>query len=111
MITWSGRRSAWMNRNTPPQKKKLGLWVSRLPNLSGERCAKRFHLRETGLGCALPASWNQVIGGRASPSMRSSMARKAECYVDTSALIAFLDRSDSYHPQFKRLFSQPPPLV
>src|SRR5260370_18643026 len=32
-------------------------------------------------------------------------------YVDTSALIAFVDRSDSYHPLFKRLFSDPPPLV
>jgi predicted nucleic acid-binding protein len=39
------------------------------------------------------------------------MARKTESYVDTSALIAFLDRSDSYHPLFRRLFSEPPPLV
>jgi len=39
------------------------------------------------------------------------MARKTECYVDTSALIAFLDRSDSYHPLFRRLFSNPPALV
>ncbi|MGA2038890.1 MAG: PIN domain-containing protein [Bryobacteraceae bacterium] len=39
------------------------------------------------------------------------MAKKTECYVDTSALIAFLDRSDSFHPLFRRLFSQPPPLV
>jgi len=39
------------------------------------------------------------------------MAASAECYVDTSALIAFVDRSDSYHPLFRRLFSQPPPLV
>ncbi len=39
------------------------------------------------------------------------MARRAECYVDTSALIAFLDRSDSHHPLFRRLFSEPPPLV
>jgi predicted nucleic acid-binding protein len=39
------------------------------------------------------------------------MARSREAYVDTSALIAFLDRSDSYHPLFKRLFSDPPPLV
>ncbi len=34
-----------------------------------------------------------------------------EAYVDTSALIAFLDRSDSYHLAFKRLFSSPPVLV
>jgi hypothetical protein len=26
-------------------------------------------------------------------------------------LIAFLDKSDSYHPLFRRLFSQPPALV
>lgn len=46
-----------------------------------------------------------------SRSMISSMARKTECYVDTSALVAFLDRSDSYHSVFRRLFSEPPPLV
>lgn len=39
------------------------------------------------------------------------MARKTEAYVDTSAFIAFLDRSDSHHPLFTRLFSSPPPLV
>jgi len=39
------------------------------------------------------------------------MATKIEAYVDTSAFIAFLDRSDSYHPLFRRLFSSPPPLV
>ena len=39
------------------------------------------------------------------------MARRIECYVDTAAFIAFLDRSDSYHPLFRRLFSDPPPLV
>jgi len=39
------------------------------------------------------------------------MAPKTESYVDTSALIAFLDRSDSYHPLFRRLFSSPPRLV
>jgi len=39
------------------------------------------------------------------------MAKKTEAYVDTSALIAFLDRSDSYHALFRRLFSDPPKLV
>lgn len=39
------------------------------------------------------------------------MAGKTECYVDTSALIAFLDRSDSHHPLFRRLFSKPPAMV
>lgn len=39
------------------------------------------------------------------------MERKTECYVDTSAFIAFLDRSDSFHPLFRRLFSMPPPLT
>ena len=39
------------------------------------------------------------------------MARKTECYVDTSAFIAFLDRSDTFHPLFRRLFSVPPPLI
>lgn len=39
------------------------------------------------------------------------MATKTDAYVDTSALIAFLDRSDSYHPLFRRLFASPPPLV
>jgi predicted nucleic acid-binding protein len=39
------------------------------------------------------------------------MATKTEAYLDTSALIAFLDRSDSYHPLFRRLFANPPRLV
>jgi predicted nucleic acid-binding protein len=39
------------------------------------------------------------------------MAKKTECYVDTSALIAFLDKSDSFHALFRRLFSEPPQLI
>jgi predicted nucleic acid-binding protein len=39
------------------------------------------------------------------------MARKSEAYVDTSALVALCDRSDTYHALFRRLFSDPPALV
>ena len=39
------------------------------------------------------------------------MARNPEAYVDTSALIAFADRSDTHHPLFRRLFSDPPALI
>lgn len=35
----------------------------------------------------------------------------APVYVDTSAVIAFLDRSDSFHPLFRRLFADPPALI
>jgi len=43
--------------------------------------------------------------------MKSSMARKTEGYADTAAFIAFLDKSDSHHALFRRLFSDPPPLA
>jgi len=39
------------------------------------------------------------------------MPANREAYVDTSALIAFADRSDSYHDLFRRAFSDPPPLI
>lgn len=39
------------------------------------------------------------------------MGRKTDAYVDTSAFIAFVDKSDTYHPLFRRLFSHPPRLV
>jgi predicted nucleic acid-binding protein len=39
------------------------------------------------------------------------MAGKIEAYVDTSALIAFSDRSDTHHPAFLRLFAEPPSLL
>src|SRR4051812_8533987 len=39
------------------------------------------------------------------------MIKSREAYVDTSAFVAFVDRSDSYHDVFKRLFADPPPLV
>jgi predicted nucleic acid-binding protein len=39
------------------------------------------------------------------------MAARTDAYVDTSALIAFADRSDTHHPLFRRLFGDPPRLV
>lgn len=39
------------------------------------------------------------------------MVTRTEAYVDTSALIAFADRSDTHHLRFRRLFSAPPPLI
>ena len=39
------------------------------------------------------------------------MAKQNEAYIDTSALIAFADRSDSHHTLFRHLFANPPPLV
>jgi predicted nucleic acid-binding protein len=43
---------------------------------------------------------------------RTSAPRTSvEAYLDTSAFIAFLDKSDSYHLTFKRLFASPPALV
>ena len=39
------------------------------------------------------------------------MAKNPDAYVDTSAFIAFLDRSDTYHPLFHQLFSDPPTLI
>lgn len=39
------------------------------------------------------------------------MARRTRAYVDTSALISFLDKSDSFHALFRRLFSDPPRLI
>jgi predicted nucleic acid-binding protein len=39
------------------------------------------------------------------------MARRADSYADTSAFIAFADKSDSHHALFRRLFSEPPALL
>ena len=39
------------------------------------------------------------------------MARRIEAYVDTSAFIAFADRSDTHHALFRRLFAAPPGLL
>lgn len=39
------------------------------------------------------------------------MGKRTNAYVDTSALIAFTDRSDTHHALFRRLFADPPRLV
>ena len=39
------------------------------------------------------------------------MARRTDAYVDTSAFIAFADRSDTHHDTFRRLFARPPRLL
>ena len=39
------------------------------------------------------------------------MVLKTEAYIDTSAFIAALDRSDSHHAVYARLFASPPSLV
>lgn len=39
------------------------------------------------------------------------MAKKTEVYVDTAALIAVLDGSDTYHSLFAQLFADPPALI
>lgn len=39
------------------------------------------------------------------------MASRTEAYVDTSALIAFIDKSDTFHALFRRLFADPSDLV
>ena len=43
--------------------------------------------------------------------MSKLTGKGTEAYVDTSALIAFTDGSDTHHPLFFRLFADPPPLV
>lgn len=39
------------------------------------------------------------------------MAKKTDVYVDTSAFIAFLDRSDTHHRFFLGLFENPPIML
>jgi predicted nucleic acid-binding protein len=39
------------------------------------------------------------------------MASRSDAYVDTSALIALSDDSDTWHALFRRLFADPPKLV
>src|SRR5262249_11785230 len=75
------------------------------------QCASPFRQLVTGPGCGTQGSSNLVILVPVARSMIWSMAQKTDAYIDSSALIAFLDRSDSYHPLFRKLFSKPPGLV
>src|SRR5215472_10450102 len=79
--------------------------------MSAGRFGVRSRLPPGRSGCDTQDWSNRGTHGPASQSTTSCMASKAEAYVDTSALIAFLDRSDSYHPLFRRLFSSPPRLI
>ena len=39
------------------------------------------------------------------------MGERIDAYVDSSAFIAFMDASDTYHAVFRRLFAAPPSVV
>ena len=39
------------------------------------------------------------------------MGKRTDAYVDTLAFIAFVDRSDTHHALFRRLFSGPPAII
>src|SRR5664279_4481027 len=100
-----------MNGSTRWSRRKPRRSASPSPNSCGVRCDRPCQQTTKLRGCGMRVSSNRATPIPASPSTKSSMARKTECYVDTSAWIAFLDRSDSYHSLFRRLFSDPPPLA
>ena len=39
------------------------------------------------------------------------MGKRPDADVDTSAFIAFVDRSDTHHSLFRQLFSEPPAII
>src|ERR1700691_5742142 len=100
-----------MSGNIRWPKKRPNLWTFRWQNTCAGRSARRSPRLALVRGCAMPVSWNPAIAVPASRLTRSSMARKTEAYVDTSGFIAFLDKSDSYHSLYRRLFSEPLALV
>ncbi len=59
----------------------------------------------------MPAWLNLAIVIQVKISTKLFMATKTDAYVDTSAFIAFVDSSDTYHSLFYHLFSQPPRLI
>jgi len=89
-------------------KKEAAAWGISLAEYVRRATAVRSPPRDCGnsrSGCATPDWSSRGTRSRASRLTRSFMATKTVAYVDTSALIAFLDRSDSFHPLFRRLFS------
>src|SRR5260370_24550182 len=95
------------------QRRKLRPLGSQLPSSSGDLFARIFLSAPRRHGCGTRGSFKLEILNRAqaNPSTIWSMAPRIEAYVDTAAFISFLDRSDSYHPLFRRLFSSPPSLI
>ena len=85
--------------------------VSLSPNSFGGHFAPSFPRTSPNRGCDTREWSNLETNDLANESMKSSTATRTEAYVDTSALIAFADRSDSYHGLFRRLFASPPRLV
>ncbi len=83
----------------------------RPPNSFGGLFGKTFPFPATSPGCGTQGWSRREIQNPASRLMTWFMASRTDAYVDTSALIAFVDRSDTYHPLFKRLFSAPPALI
>ena len=49
--------------------------------------------------------------GRPRSQQKRSESQAPAAYLDTSALIAFLGRSDTFHPLFVQLFQHPPKLL
>src|SRR5665647_462368 len=97
--------------NMKPRNSTLHASASRWQSSRGGPSARRCPPTTPNRGCTTPAWSRAATLTPAATSTTWSMATKAEAYVDTSALIAFADRSDSYHPTFRRLFAKPPSLL
>src|SRR5204862_2359863 len=103
--------SLFRKRSPRRRKARRSASGSRSPSSSGDRCGRCSASTRASPGCATRAWWRQAMPPRARASTKSSTAKSREAYVDTSALIAFTDRSDTHHPLFLRLFSDPGPLL
>lgn len=104
-----------MPGSMPWRARKRWRWESPSRNSCDAPSGIAFLRGTTRPGCDTRDSSSPETRDRARPSTKSFMARRTDgarrAYVDTSAFIAFLDRSDSHHPLFRRLFSDPPRLL